>query len=102
MHISPDETDYKITSEHNHHPNYGEAQAKLLISTAKRRAGEEPNLNPMHVTQDVLTQAECETLAALPKETSLKRAIQREKRASASSTQVNKRFGENTRYLFSH
>ena len=80
IHISPDETNYKITSEHNHHPNYGEAKAKLLISAVKRRAGEEPNLNPMHVTQDVLTQADSETLAALPKETSLKRAIQRVRR----------------------
>ena len=80
VHISPGETDFKLTCNHNHIPNYGEAKAKLIVSSVKRRATEEPNLAPMHVTQDALTQSDAETLAALPKEASLKRAIQRERR----------------------
>ena len=31
IYISPDEKDFKTTSEHNHQPNYGESKAEFVI-----------------------------------------------------------------------
>ena len=78
--ISPDETQFSETGNHNHMPNIGECKAAMAIGSAKRRAEQEPHTNPLHITQTVFGTADEETLAALPKEASLKRSIRRIRR----------------------
>ena len=80
IHISPSEQEFKLTSKHNHLPNFGESKAILAVSEVKRQAREEPNTHPLHITQQVLTAVDSETLVALPQEKSLKRSIQRVRR----------------------
>ena len=80
IHISPDERQYKLTSEHDHPESHGDCKAKLALSAVKRQARDEPNSNPLHLTQGVLVQADSETLVSLPKEKSIKRTIQRIRR----------------------
>ena len=80
IHISPDERNYKVTAEHDHIPSYGECKAKLALSALRTQAQNEPNSNPLHLTQGVLVQADSETLVSLPKENSMKRTIQRIRR----------------------
>ena len=52
----------------------------MAVSEVKRQAREEPNTHSLHITQQVLTAVDSETLVALPQEKSLKRSIQRVRR----------------------
>ena len=78
--ISPDEQQFSEAGSHCHMPNVGESKAAIAVASAKRRAEDEPHTNPVHITQAVYETADDETLAALPKEVSLKRAIRRTRR----------------------
>ena len=80
MRISESESEYRVVSIHHHPPNYGDCKAQLAIGDIKQRAREEPNVHPLHLTQNILTGVDSETLIALPKEKSLKRCIQRVRR----------------------
>ena len=51
----------------------------MAVAAVKRNAAEEVNVNPVHLTQQALSQVDSETLVSMPKEKSLKKAIQRER-----------------------
>ena len=65
---------------HNHSPDFGKTKAKKLLADAKKRCLDEPHVIPSVVTRDVYINADSETLAAMPKEASLKATLRRVRR----------------------
>ena len=78
--IAANEQEFRLVSEHNHPPNFGEGKATLALAAVKQHARDNPNSNPLHLTQALLTAVDSETAVSLPKEKSVKRAIQRIRR----------------------
>ena len=78
--ISYNEDRADETGAHNHMPNVAECKASMATASVKRRAEDEPHTSALHITQAVYGTADDETLAALPKEASLKRSIRRTRR----------------------
>ena len=62
---------------HNHLPDFGHVKALKLVAKAKKRYLDEPFVIPAVVTQDTFSNADSETLVALPKENSVKTALRR-------------------------
>ena len=69
-----------LVKSHNHLPDFGQAKASKLVAAAKKRCLDEPNVLPSVVTRDTYANADLETLAALPKEASVKQALRRLRR----------------------
>ena len=69
-----EETIQKVKT-HNHIPDFGRAKALQLLAEARKRCVDEPNVNPAVLTRDTYSSADSETLVALPKERSVKRAL---------------------------
>ena len=78
--MSANEETYNVVVNHNHPPSFGETKASTALSDIALQAREEPNTNPLILTQNLLSQVDSETAVALPKEKSLKRKIQRIRR----------------------
>ena len=78
--ISRAEDSYEVTAGHSHGENFAETKALLAVGEMKARAAEEPNVSTLHLTQDVLSNADSETLVSLPKEASLKKQVRRIRR----------------------
>ena len=70
----------EIVKTHNHQPDFGGVKAKKLIAQAKQRFLEEPNLLPAVVSRDTFSNADDETLLALPRESSIKASLRRLRR----------------------
>jgi hypothetical protein len=83
--ISSTETEHVQVSEHDHLPNFGDAKASLAVAGMKRRAEREINVAPLHLTQAVLSNCDSETLIQMPKERTMKKAIQRVRREAQPS-----------------
>ena len=75
--INDAEDAFVVVKAHDHVPNFGEAKAVEVLSRAKDRARNEPHTIPSVITQQVIGEADSETLVALPKETSIKKVIKR-------------------------
>ena len=78
--MSANEETYNVVVNHNHPPSFGETKASTALADIALQAREEPNTNPLILTQNLLSQVDSETAVALPKEKSLKRKIQRIRR----------------------
>ena len=69
-----------MVKSHNHLPDFGQAKVSKLEAEAKKRCLDEPNVLPSVVTRETYSNADLETLAALPKEASVKQALRRLRR----------------------
>ena len=64
--IDSNEESVEIVKSHNHLPDFGQAKALQLLATAKKRCVDEPNVIPAVLTRDTYSNADLETLVALP------------------------------------
>ena len=69
-----------LVKSHNHLPDFGQVKALKLVAEAKKRCLDEPNVLSSVVTRETYSNADLETLAALPKEASVKQALRRLRR----------------------
>ena len=75
--ICPAETNYAEVNDHDHVPSFGEAKAAIAVAGLKRRAEEQLHTPPSLITQETVANADSETTLALPKESTLKKQVQR-------------------------
>ena len=78
--VDSTKTVVEVLKNHDHLPDFGLVKAKKLLAKAKKRCLDEPHVIPPLVSQETFSAADAETLAALPKETSIKAAIRRLRR----------------------
>ena len=78
--LNADDNGLRVVKEHNHLPDFGAVNAAKLVAKAKKRCLEEPNVLPSIVSQETYSNADNDTIVALPRERSIKAAIRRLRR----------------------
>ena len=56
--INEDEFKCEPVKVHNHIADFGEVKAAQLVGAMKSKAAQEVNLSPLHLTRDVMTNAD--------------------------------------------
>ena len=80
LRIKPNEDSSATINQHNHVADFGEAKAARMLGNMANRATQEVHLHPSHLTRDILSSANRESLVTLPTELALKQRIRRLRR----------------------